>query len=58
MAIPKPPPLPISPMTLICPRCKAKPGQICRTAIKNKLETVHLERIEAAAAMDVAAKRR
>ncbi|MGH9497921.1 MAG: zinc finger domain-containing protein [Terriglobales bacterium] len=44
-------------MTLICPRCKARPGKVCRTPHKSELETVHLERIEAAAAVDAAARR-
>jgi hypothetical protein len=56
MTVPKPPPLPISPMTLTCPRCKARPGQVCHTAIRKVLETVHLERIEAAA-MDAAERK-
>jgi len=41
--------LPISPITLACPRCGAKPGQACQGI--DGLEMIHLERIEAAAAM-------
>jgi hypothetical protein len=58
MAIPKPPPLLISPMTLICPKCKARPGQSCLTPVGSALEAVHLQRIEAAAAKDAAAARK
>jgi hypothetical protein len=44
-----------SPMTLTCPRCAAKSGQICEI-FHGEVELVHVERIEAATAMDVAAK--
>lgn len=47
----------VSPMTLTCPRCKAKPGKAC-LKLKDDIELIHLERIEAAAAMDRAAKTR
>ena len=45
----------VSPMTLNCPRCGAKRGQVCGT-LGTRGELVHVERIEAATAMDVAAK--
>jgi hypothetical protein len=45
----------VSPMTLNCPRCGAKPGQVCGT-LDGEAELIHVERIEAAAAMDVAAR--
>jgi hypothetical protein len=48
--------LPISPITLNCPCCKAKSGVACDTP-KGEVEVIHLERIEAAAAMDAAAKK-
>lgn len=48
--------LPISPMALVCPRCKAKSGEPC-IGIGDELELVHLQRIEAAAKADVAAKK-
>jgi hypothetical protein len=38
-----------NPMTLICPRCGAKPGQVC-IVFEGEMEVVHVERIEAAAA--------
>jgi hypothetical protein len=44
----------ISPMTLTCPRCNAKPGQVC-DLFDGEVEIVHVERIKAATAMDVAA---
>jgi hypothetical protein len=47
----------VCPMTLNCPRCAATPGQICEI-LNGELELVHIERIEAAAAMDVAARTR
>jgi hypothetical protein len=46
----------ISPMTLACPRCKAKPGKAC-VVIKDSLELIHLERIEAAITLDEVAKK-
>jgi len=45
----------ISPMGLTCPRCGAKAGQVCGI-FRGDLELVHLERLEAAVARDVAAK--
>jgi hypothetical protein len=47
----------VSPKTLTCPRCKAEPGEAC-VKLKNMIELIHLERIEAAAAIERAAKRR
>ena len=46
----------ISPMTLLCPRCSAQPGQAC-DIFDGEFEMVHVERIKWAAAMDVTAKR-
>jgi hypothetical protein len=45
----------ISPMTLTCPCCGAKAGQVCGI-FHGDLELVHVERMEAAAAMDTAAR--
>jgi len=46
----------ISPMTLRCPFCGAKPGKDCGTFSKVRLEVVHMARVRAAAKMDEAAK--
>jgi hypothetical protein len=40
---------PTNPMTLICPRCGAEPGQVC-IIFKGQMEIVHVARLEAAAA--------
>jgi hypothetical protein len=40
---------PTNPMTLICPRYSAKPGQVC-IVFEGQMEVVHVARIEAAAA--------
>jgi hypothetical protein len=42
--------LPVSPISLPCPYCKAKPGKDCAT-ISGTLAVVHLARVKAAAAM-------
>jgi hypothetical protein len=47
----------ISPITLVCPRCNAKPGEVCEVLTDAGLELVHIERIKWAEAMDVLAKR-
>jgi hypothetical protein len=47
--------LPTSPITLLCPYCKAKPGRDCATS-SGGLAIVHLARIKAAASKDQAAK--
>ena len=49
--------LPISPLTLTCPFCGAKPRKVCETISGGELEIVHVARIKTAAAMDVAAKK-
>lgn len=36
--------LPVSPISLVCPLCKAKRGRDCTTS-KGKLSVVHVERI-------------
>jgi hypothetical protein len=46
----------VSPITLTCPRCKAKPETAC-DMLDEDLDLIHLERIEAAVVMDIAAKR-
>jgi hypothetical protein len=46
----------VSPVTLLCHRCKAEPGSVCET-LKGATELVHIERIKAALALDVEAKR-
>jgi len=48
--------LPISPITLPCPVCGAKPGHDCETPSKVRLYVVHLARIKAAAEMDKSKK--
>jgi hypothetical protein len=49
--------LPISPITLLCPFCNAKPNVVCGTASNGELELVHVARIKAAAKLDVAARK-
>jgi hypothetical protein len=44
--------LPISPMTLQCPSCGAKPGPDCKTPSKVRLYVVHIARVKAATKMD------
>jgi hypothetical protein len=44
--------LPISPVTLPCPTCEARPGEACGTGFQ--LEFVHLARIKVAAKLDQA----
>jgi hypothetical protein len=44
--------LPISPITLPCPVCGAKPGHDCKTPSKGRLYVVHLARVKAAAKME------
>jgi hypothetical protein len=44
--------LPISPMSLTCPLCNAKPGKACNTSSRTRLEVVHLARIKAPAKSD------
>jgi hypothetical protein len=41
--------LPVSPMSVICPRCSAQPGRTC-ILFADQNEAIHIERIEAAAA--------
>jgi len=48
----------ISPITLTCPRCHVEPGETCEVLPEAGLEIVHIERIELALSMDVAAKAR
>src|SRR5258705_9443667 len=40
---------PTNPMTLICPQCGAKSGQVC-IVLEGQMEVIHSARIEAAAA--------
>jgi hypothetical protein len=42
-------------MALTCPRCKAKPGEVCEL-LEREVETVHVQRIEEAARMNAAVK--
>jgi hypothetical protein len=46
----------VSPVTLTCSRCGAKAGKAC-DMLADEIEIVHIERIAAAAATDVAAKK-
>ena len=48
--------IPISPMTLVCPKCGARVEQAC-TMLRGEVELLHVERIGAAAQKDVAAKK-
>src|SRR6266849_4353382 len=38
---------PTNPMTLVCPQCGAKPGQVC-VVLEGQMEVIHSARIEAA----------
>jgi hypothetical protein len=49
--------IPVSPMTLPCPRCPAKPGEDCQKLAGSHLAFVHLARIKAAAKADALAKK-
>ena len=40
--------LPVSPMSVTCPRCSASPGRNC-VQLAEQVEGIHIERIEAAA---------
>jgi len=48
--------IPINPITIPCPKCRAKAGKPCQLH-KRELELVHVARIHAAAKKDVAAKK-
>ena len=48
--------LAISPITLVCPFCKADPGEDCETT-SGGLAAIHLERIKAAA-IDIKTRKR
>lgn len=45
----------VSPITLDCPRCEAKPGEAC-DMLDGAVASIHLERIEVAITVDEAAK--
>lgn len=47
--------IPISPITIPCLKCKAKPGYACAVLGEGQ-EIVHVERIKAAAALDSIAR--
>jgi hypothetical protein len=49
--------LPISPLSIRCPLCHAKPNKACETATGGQLGLVHVARIKAAAQLDGAAKK-
>ena len=49
--------LPISPLTLRCSLCHAKPNRACESASGGGLELVHVARIKAAAKLDAAARK-
>ena len=57
-AKPSIPVLPISPITLVCPLCHAKPGKDCETPSGMYLPLVHVARIKAAAKFDRSAKKK
>ena len=44
--------LPISPVTLVCPECHAKPGKDCVILPGGFVGIVHVSRIKAAAKLD------
>ena len=48
--------IPISPMTLVCPKCGAKAGRAC-TILRGEVDLLHVERISAAGKKDIAAKK-
>jgi hypothetical protein len=48
----------ISPMSVVCSRCRAQPGDACEAPVRGGLAIVHVERIKLALAMDVSAKDR
>jgi hypothetical protein len=48
--------LEVSPISLVCPLCGAKPGCTCETALGDRLEVVHVARIKAAVERDAAMK--
>jgi hypothetical protein len=50
--------LPVSPLSLRCPMCHAKPQEVCEIASGGALEFVHVARIKAAAKLDAARKNR
>jgi hypothetical protein len=47
----------VSPMSLPCPQCNAKPEEVCEILIGDSFEIVHVERIQWAAAMDAIARK-
>jgi hypothetical protein len=47
--------LPVSPLSLQCPHCQARPNKDC-TASSGGFSVLHVERIQAAAAKDKAKK--
>jgi hypothetical protein len=49
--------LPVSPITIRCSLCDAKPNKACATSAGGFLEVVHAARIKAAAKMDDAARK-
>jgi hypothetical protein len=48
---------PINPVTFVCPQCGAKAGKACKTE-SGGIELIHVERVRAPAAKDVAAKKK
>jgi hypothetical protein len=50
--------IPISPITLACPRCPAKPGEDCQKPAGGHIPFVHLARIKAAAKLDISTKKK
>jgi hypothetical protein len=46
--------IPVDPVTLVCPRCGAKPGIVC-DQLKGETDLIHIERIKAAASADARA---
>jgi len=50
--------LAISPMSVVCSRCRAQPGDGCEAPVRGGLAIVHVERIKLALAMDMSARDR
>jgi hypothetical protein len=45
---------PTGPLMVSCPQCSAAPGVVCQVVLSDGLELIHVERIRAAVAVDIA----
>jgi hypothetical protein len=50
--------LPVRPLTITCPSCRAKPGKICIDPLGPEFPLIHVERLKAAALKEVAAEKK